>query len=66
MEQIHNSATFDKEYINKWENKKKSNRTWENATNYFENLVAGIETYQSNSRGTANQARYESAANIRG
>ena len=38
--------------MTKWEKKTKSDKTWVNATAYFEDLIADIKTYQSNSGGT--------------
>ena len=53
IEQIYDNTISDKEEITKWEKKKKSEKTWVNATAYFEDLVANIKKYQSNSGGTA-------------
>ena len=55
---------FDNEDITKWEKKTKYDKTWVNATAYFEDLVADIETYQSNSGGTTKQEQYESITNV--
>ena len=52
IDQIYDNTIFDKEEITKWEKKKKSEKTWVNATAYFEDLVANIKKYQSNSGGT--------------
>ena len=43
---------FEKEEMNKWQKKTKSENTWVNATIYFEELVADIKKYQSSSGGT--------------
>ena len=53
IDHMYDNTLFDKEEITKWEKKKKSEKTWVNATAYFEDLVANIKKYQSNSRGTA-------------
>ena len=50
---IYDKTISDNEDITQWEKKKKSEKTWVNATAYFEDLVANIKKYQSNSRGTA-------------
>ena len=65
IEKMHDIATLEKEYIINWENSMESDRTWANSTKYFEDLIVDIKMYHSNIRGTFNQARYESAANVR-
>ena len=53
IDHIYDNTMFDKEEIKKWEKKKKSKKTWVNATAYFEDLVVNIKKYQSNRGGTA-------------
>ena len=36
---VYDSATFDKEETTKGDKKKKSDRTWTNETNYFEDII---------------------------
>ena len=62
---MYNSAKIDKEDITKWEMNTYYDRTWKNATNYFEDLIFNIKMYQSNSRGNTKQAQYKISANVR-
>ena len=40
IDQIYDINMFDKEDITEWEKKKKSEKTWVNATTYFEELIS--------------------------
>ena len=51
--------------MTKWEKKIKYEKTWVNATAYFEDLVADIKKYQSISGGTAKWELYKSTTNGR-
>ena len=62
---MYDNTMFDNEDITKWEKKTKYDKTWVNATAYFENLIASIETYHSNRRVTTNQEQYYRINNIR-
>ena len=61
---MYDNTIFDNGEMTKWEKKTKYDKTWVNATAYFEDLVADIETYQSNSGGTTKQEQYESITNV--
>ena len=55
---------FDVQQMRLWEKQLEYDKMWKDVTEYFEELVDAIETYQFNSRGTAGRAKYESAANM--
>ena len=62
---MYNNVNFDKEYMKKWDKKTESNRTWENSTDYFEDITYDIKTYHSDIGGTSNLSQWKSVANIR-
>ena len=64
IEQMYESKQFDREQYVAWEKKPDADKTWLNATLYFEDITADNEAYESNVGGTAKRGRFESAANV--
>ena len=48
VEQMMNSGMFKKQELKDWEKKPEGNKTFGDATDYFEEIVADNETYESN------------------
>ena len=62
--EMYDSNQFDRKELTDWEKKDEYNKTWDEATEYFEDIVADIDAYDENRGGTAKKARFESAANM--
>ena len=64
IEQMYESKFFDRDQYVQWEKKADADKTWENATVYFETITSDNKGYEANIGGTAKRGRYESAANV--
>ena len=65
VEQMMNSGMFEKQELKDWEKKPEADKTFDEATSYFEEIVADNETYESNAGGTAKRAGFESAMQVK-
>ena len=63
-EQMYDSHQFTRKMMILWENKPTADKTWTNATSYFEGETEKIETFQANSTRSASESKYESAAKM--
>ena len=64
IEQMYESKNFERDQYVQWEKKADADKTWANATAYFETITSDNEGYEANIGGTAKRGRYESAANV--
>ena len=64
MEEMYDSGQFDRRDYRGWEDRPDFEKTWEEATSYFEAIIEAMETYEDNVGGTAKKSRYESAAQV--
>lgn len=65
MEQMYASEIFEQRNYDDWEDLDEEDKTWDNATDTFENYVKKQRKYNRNKRGsTAKRAKYESAAQV--
>jgi hypothetical protein len=64
MEQINDCGLFTMDQMMHWEDYSEEDRSINEMTTYFEELVDNIEKYKENSRGAASKHGFESAANI--
>ena len=62
---MYDNTIFDNGEMTKWEKKTKYDKTWVNATAYFEDLIANIETYHSRSRVANKLEQYDRITNIK-
>ena len=61
VKQMLDSRLFDKRNIISWEDRKKGNTIWPNATKYFQDLVDSNERHTNVASGTAKSSRFNSA-----
>ena len=65
VEQMMDSGMFEKLGLKDREKKPEVDRTFANATDYFEEIISNNETYKSNAGRTATRAGFESAIQVK-
>ena len=64
VEQMFDSRMFEKLELKEWEKKDGADKTFEDAIDYFEEIIDHNETYEANAGGTAKRSGFDSTMHI--